>query len=94
MGAGIGYTIASGFTMLIICLFGVGELLLAIIPVVAIVPILVYVGIVTANQVVRETPSLEVPVIFITLFPWIANWALTMANNIFQLQEHQRLLSV
>lgn len=83
MGAGIGYTIASGFTMLIICLFGVGELLLAIIPVVAIVPILVYVGIVTANQVVRETPSLEVPVIFITLFPWISNWALTMANNIF-----------
>lgn len=82
IGAGIGYTIASGLSMLIICLFGIGALLLAIIPVVAIVPILVYVGVVTANQVVRETPKIEVPVIFITLFPWIANWALTLANNI------------
>lgn len=83
IGAGLGYTIASGLAMLIISLFGIGALLLAIIPVVAIVPILVYVGVVTANQVVRETPKIEVPVIFITLFPWIANWALTLANNIF-----------
>lgn len=42
---------------------------------------------VTANQVVRETPKIEVPVIFITLFPWIANWALTLANNIFSAAE-------
>lgn len=83
IGAGLGYTVASGLAMLIICLFGIGALLLAIIPVVAIVPILVYVGVVTANQVVRETPKIEVPVIFITMFPWIANWALTLANNIF-----------
>ncbi|MFZ7943575.1 xanthine permease [Neobacillus sp. 19] len=82
MGAGLGYTIATGASMLIISLFGIGALLLSIIPVVAIVPILVYVGIVTANQVVRETPKLEVPVIFICLFPWIANWALSLANNV------------
>ncbi|CAH0121715.1 hypothetical protein PAE9249_04248 [Paenibacillus sp. CECT 9249] len=82
IGAGIGYTVASGLSMLIIALFGIGALLLAVIPVVAIVPILVYVGVVTANQVVRETPKIEVPVIFITLFPWIANWALSLANNV------------
>ncbi|KAB2332257.1 xanthine permease [Cytobacillus depressus] len=82
MGAGLGYTLATGTSMLIISLFGIGALLLAIIPVVAIVPILVYVGIVTANQVVRETPKLEIPVIFICLFPWIANWALSLANNV------------
>lgn len=83
MGAGIGYTLASGATMLAICLFGIGEFLLAIIPVVAIVPILVFVGVVSAVQAVREAPKLEIPVIFITLFPWIANWALTLANNVF-----------
>lgn len=82
MGAGIGYTIVTGSTMLIVSLLGIGSLLLAVIPVVAIVPILVYIGIVTANQVVRETPSIEVPVIFICLFPWIANWALSLANNV------------
>lgn len=83
MGAGIGYSIATGVSMLVIALFGLGALLLSVIPVVAIVPILVYVGIVSANQAVRETPKMEVPVVFIALFPWIANWALTMANNIF-----------
>lgn len=82
MGAGLGYSIATGASMLVISLFGIGALLLSIIPVVAIVPILVYVGIVTANQVVRETPKIEVPVIFVCLFPWIANWALSLANNV------------
>ncbi|MFD2116687.1 xanthine permease [Paenibacillus yanchengensis] len=83
MGAGIGYSIATGISMLVIAFFGLGALLLSIIPVVAIVPILVYVGIVSANQVVRETTKSEVPVIFVAMFPWIANWGLTMVNNIF-----------
>jgi adenine/guanine/hypoxanthine permease len=82
MGAGIGYTVATGLSMLILSLFGIGAFLLAIIPIYAIAPILVYIGVVTANQVVRETPKMEVPVIFIALFPWIANWALTLANNV------------
>ncbi|MFJ9499199.1 SulP family inorganic anion transporter [Brevibacillus centrosporus] len=82
LGAGIGYTVATGLSMFIISLFGLGAFLLAVIPVAAIVPILVYIGIVTANQVVRETPKLEVPVIFICMFPWIANWALTLTNNV------------
>jgi adenine/guanine/hypoxanthine permease len=82
IGAGIGYTIASGMTMFLVCLFGLGSFLLAIIPMAAIVPILIYIGIVTANQAVRETPKNEVPVIFVCLFPWIANWALTLANNV------------
>lgn len=82
IGSGIGYTVATGLSMLIISLFGIGAFLLAVIPMAAIVPILIYIGIVTANQVVRETPKNEVPVIFVCLFPWIANWALTLANNV------------
>lgn len=84
LGAGIGYTVATGLSMFLISLFGIGAFLLAVIPVAAIVPILVYIGIVTANQVVRETPKLklEVPVIFTCMFPWIANWALTLTNNV------------
>jgi len=68
--------------MFIVPLFGLGAFMLAIIPMTAIVPILVFIGVVTANQVVRETPKVEVPVIFICLFPWIANWALTMMNSV------------
>ncbi|WDO03188.1 hypothetical protein C3Y05_006105 [Aeromonas allosaccharophila] len=82
MGASIGYTLASGLTMFLVPLFGLGAFMLAVIPMSAIVPILVFIGVVTANQVVRETPKIEVPVIFICMFPWIANWALTMVNNV------------
>ena len=67
--------------MFLVTLFGLGAFLLALIPMVAVVPILVYIGVVTANQVVRESPREEVPVIFVTMFPWIANWALTLTNN-------------
>ena len=81
IGAGIGYTIATGTSMLLIALFGLGAFLVAVIPMVAVAPILIFIGIVTANQVVRETPKNEVPVIFVCLFPWIANWALTLTNN-------------
>lgn len=84
MGAGIGYTLATGITMLLVCMFGLGAFLLSIIPMAAIAPILIFIGIVTANQVVRETPKPEVPVIFVCLFPWIGAWALTMANNILK----------
>ncbi len=82
LGAGIGYTMATGTSMLLISLFGLGSLLLAIIPIYAVVPILIFIGIVTCNQVVRETPKLEIPVIFICMFPWIANWCLTIVNNV------------
>lgn len=81
IGAGTGYTFFTGVTMFLVSLFGLGAFLLAVIPMVAVVPILVYIGVVTCNQVVREAPRNEVPVIFITMFPWIANWALTLTNN-------------
>ncbi|UXN34955.1 xanthine permease [Avibacterium paragallinarum] len=81
MGAGIGYTLATGIVMFLVCLLGLGGFLLSLIPMAAIAPILIFIGIVTANQVVRETPKLEVPVIFVCLFPWIGAWALATVNN-------------
>lgn len=84
MGAGIGYTLLNGVTMFLVGLFGMGALLLSVIPMAAIAPILVYIGVVTANQSVRETPKNEVPVIFIALFPWIANWANTLVGNVLK----------
>src|SRR5690606_8403879 len=52
-----------------------------IIPLSAVFPILFYVGIVVARQAANETPKIELPVVFVSLFPWIANWALTLVNN-------------
>lgn len=84
MGAGIGYTLANGITMFAVGLFGLSALLLSIVPMAAIAPILIYIGVVTANQAVRETPKLEIPVIFIALFPWIANWANSLVGNVLK----------
>lgn len=81
MGAGIGYTMLNGITMFAVGLFGMSALLLSIVPMAAIAPILIYIGIVTAAQSVRETPKVELPVIFVALFPWIANWANSLINN-------------
>lgn len=61
MGASIGYTLASGVTMFIVPLFGLGAFMLAIIPMTAIVPILVFIGVVTANQVVRKPRKWRCP---------------------------------
>jgi len=81
IGAGIGYTLVTGFSVLIITLFGLGGLFLGIIPLSAVFPILFYVGIVVAKQAATETPAVEIPAVFVSLFPWIANWALTLLNN-------------
>ncbi|MEV7631267.1 hypothetical protein AB0N64_02540 [Microbacterium sp. NPDC089318] len=81
MGAGIGYTMLNGITMFAVGLFGMSALLLSIVPMAAIAPILIYIGIVTAAQSVRETPRVELPVIFVALFPWIANWANSLISN-------------
>lgn len=81
MGAGIGYTMLNGITMFAVGMFGMSALLLSVVPMAAIAPILIYIGVVTAAQSVRETPKVELPVIFIALFPWIANWANSLVNN-------------
>lgn len=57
MGASIGYTLASGITMFLVPLFGLGAFMLAIIPMTAIVPILVFIGVVTANRGARNAQS-------------------------------------
>lgn len=81
IGAGIGYTLVTGFSVFLITLFGLGGLFLGIIPLSAVFPILFYVGIVVAKQAASESPKAEIPALFVCLFPWIANWALTLLNN-------------
>lgn len=82
IGAGVGYTLVTGLSVFVISLFGLGALFLGIIPLSAVFPILFYVGVVVAKQAATESPAIEIPVLFVSLFPWIANWALTLLNNI------------
>jgi AGZA family xanthine/uracil permease-like MFS transporter len=54
--------------------FGVIALLMAVIPVVAISPILLYIGMLIGSQAFQETPRAHAPAIILALIPNIAAW--------------------
>ncbi len=56
MGGRIGYSAATGFMVIILAWLGIISLLLDLIPVVAIVPILLYIGMLIGAQAFQTTP--------------------------------------
>jgi adenine/guanine/hypoxanthine permease len=75
MGGRIGYSAATGIMVIILSWFGVISLLLAIIPVVAIYPILLYIGMLIGAQAFQATPRAHAPAIVLALTPHLAAWA-------------------
>jgi len=74
VGGRIGYSLATGVCVAIVCWLGLAALLLAIIPLVAILPILLYIGLVIGAQAFQASPSRHAPAIVLALLPNIANW--------------------
>lgn len=74
MGGRIGYSAATGIMVLLLTWFGVVALMLALIPVVAILPILLYIGMLIGAQAFQETPHRHAPAIIVALIPQIAAW--------------------
>jgi AGZA family xanthine/uracil permease-like MFS transporter len=54
--------------------FGVIALMMAAIPVVAILPILLYIGMLIGSQAFQETPKSHAPAVIVALVPQIAAW--------------------
>jgi len=75
MGGRIGYSAATGIMVIVLSWFGVISLLLAIIPVVAIYPILLYIGMLIGAQASQSTPKVHAPAIVLALTPHLAAWA-------------------
>ncbi|WMM24512.1 hypothetical protein RBU61_16505 [Tissierella sp. MB52-C2] len=78
-GARLGYTLLTGIVILLITWFNVISLLSKLIPLVAIVPILLYIGLVIGSQAFTAVESKYAPAVLLGIIPWIANWA---QNNI------------
>src|SRR3979409_1382261 len=74
MGGRIGYSAATGIMILILSWFGVIALFLALVPVVAISPILLYIGMLIGAQAFQETPKAHAPAIGFALVPNLAAW--------------------
>ncbi len=81
MGGRIGYSFATGVMVLVLCWFGIIAVLLALVPVVAISPILLYIGMLIGAQAFQTTPTRHAPAIIVALLPNIAAWGLTMING-------------
>ncbi len=80
MGGRMGYSAATGVMVLLLTWFGVVALMLALIPVVAILPILLYIGMLIGAQAFQETPHRHAPAIIVALIPQIAAWGKTQID--------------
>ena len=81
MGGRTGYSAATGALMLFLTWFGVVALMMAIIPAVALLPILLYIGMLIGAQAFQESPHKHAPAVVLAIVPTIAAWGVTQINN-------------
>jgi AGZA family xanthine/uracil permease-like MFS transporter len=81
MGGGIGYSAATGLMVIVLSWFGIISLMLALIPLVAISPILLYIGMLIGAQAFQTTPTHHAPAIALALTPHLAAWAKTLIDG-------------
>src|SRR5437870_3678305 len=74
VGGRIGYSLATGVLVALVCWLGLAALLLAIIPLVAILPILLFIGLVIGAQAFQASPARHAPAVVLALLPNIASW--------------------
>jgi adenine/guanine/hypoxanthine permease len=75
VGGRTGYSMGSGVVIAILCFCGMFGLLGAILPNPAIVPILLYIGLLIGAQAFQEVPKRHAVAVVIAIIPNIANWA-------------------
>ena len=80
-GGGISYSLATGVLIFILCFFGLFPLLGALLPVPAIVPVLLYIGLVIGAQAFRAVPKAHYAAIVLALVPNVAAWASGLIDN-------------
>jgi adenine/guanine/hypoxanthine permease len=81
VGGRIGYSLATGIAIALVCFLGLTAFLLALIPLVAILPILLYIGLVIGAQAFQASPAKHAPAVVLALIPNIAEWAKTQVDG-------------
>ena len=81
MGGRIGYSAATGLMVVLLSWFGIISLMVALVPVVAISPILLYIGMLIGSQAFQETPRSHAPAIVLALTPHLAAWGKLLIDN-------------
>jgi AGZA family xanthine/uracil permease-like MFS transporter len=81
MGGRVGYSVATGVMIILFCWLGIVPVMLALVPVVAILPILLYIGMLIGSQAFQETPRRHAPAIVLAFVPNVAAWALAQVKG-------------
>jgi len=74
VGGRIGYSLATGVVIGLVCFLGLTALLLAVVPLVAILPILLYIGLVIGAQAFQASPKAHAPAVVLAIIPNVAAW--------------------
>ncbi|MGV8835445.1 hypothetical protein [Cellvibrio sp.] len=82
MGGGIGYSAATGIAVLVLCWLGIIAVFSSAIPLVAISPILLYIGMLIGSQAFQESPKSHAPAIIVSLMPHLAAWGKLQIDNV------------
>jgi adenine/guanine/hypoxanthine permease len=81
MGGRIGYSAATGLMVIVLSWFAIISVLLSLVPVVAISPILLYIGMLIGAQAFQTTPAKHAPAIVLALTPHLAAWCKTLMDG-------------
>jgi AGZA family xanthine/uracil permease-like MFS transporter len=81
VGGRTGYSMGSGVVIAILCFCGMFGLLGALLPNPAIVPILLYIGLLIGAQAFQEVPKRHAVAVVIAIIPNVANWAQGQIDN-------------
>jgi adenine/guanine/hypoxanthine permease len=81
MGGRIGYSAATGMVVLAMCWLGIISVMTSLVPVVAIAPILLYIGMLIGAQAFQETPKSHAPAIILAFMPHLAAWGKLQIDN-------------
>lgn len=82
-GARIGYSLLTGIVVLLFTCLGLIFLLLNIVPVEAIYPILIFIGISITSQAFTSSPGKYAPAVVIAMIPHLADWTINEVNIAF-----------
>jgi len=80
-GGRAGYSMLTGIVIAILCFLGMFGVLGAILPLPAIVPFLLYIGLLIGAQAFQAVPSIHAPAVVAALIPNIASWAQGLVAN-------------
>jgi AGZA family xanthine/uracil permease-like MFS transporter len=80
-GGRISYSLATGVGIFLFCTIGLFPLLSAVLPIPAIVPILLYIGLVIGAQAFASVPRAHYAAIVLAIVPNVAQWASGLVDS-------------